>query len=284
MNLRLRTLLYVPGINLRAMQKAVDLPVDAIIFDLEDSILESQKVQARITLKSFLAAPEKQATSPRTVIRINSVESSFWNDDLKLVKELRPQAVLLSKVANAKTIHLANEYLNGPGEQVKIWAMVENPLGILKLDQIVEDSLTKNLECLVLGTNDFVKDTDIDPGENRANLTPWFTRIIMVAKAYGLPVIDGVLNDIHDQNTLELESKAAKAMGMTGKTIIHPNQVDIVNSVFSPTPQELAWWTKIVDTYALPENANKGVINLDGIMVERLHLESAIRRLQLTAC
>ncbi|TCT03726.1 HpcH/HpaI aldolase/citrate lyase family protein [Paralcaligenes ureilyticus] len=284
MNLRLRTLLYVPSINLKAMQKAINLPVDVIIFDLEDSILESQKAQARMALKSFFEKQANHTAGPRRVIRINAVESNFWDDDLKLVKELRPQAVLLPKVANAKTIHLANKYLNGLPEPVKIWAMVENPLGILKLDRIVEDSLAENLECLILGTNDLIKDTDIDPGENRVNLTPWFTRIIMVAKAYGVPVIDGVLNDIHDQNMLELESKAAKAMGMTGKTIIHPNQVDTVNSVFSPTPQELTWWTKIVDAYTLPENIDKGVINVDGIMVERLHLESAIRKLRLTAC
>lgn len=277
----LRSVLYVPAMNPRAMQKALGLPVDAVVFDLEDSILETQKDEARVALQKFLSERQEQDPACRIVIRINSIDSGFWEKDLELIKALRPAAVLLPKVISAATIQQADRYLNDGGVTTKIWIMVENPMGILKLDQIVEQACGHNLECLVLGTNDLIKDTDIDPGENRINFGPWFARVIMVAKSYNLPVIDGVMNDFHDTDGLEKESRLAKGMGMAGKTIIHPKQVDTVNTVFSPTAQELAWWNQIVLAYQLPENINKGVINVDGVMVERLHLESAQKKLQL---
>lgn len=279
----LRSVLYVPAMNPRAMQKALSLPVDAVVFDLEDSILESQKDEARLALQGFLSEQQGRESASKIVIRINSVDSDFWQKDLELIKALRPAAVLLPKVISAATIVQADQYINDTGLHTKIWIMVENPMGILKLDDIVEQASGHNLECLVLGTNDLIKDTDIEPGENRCNFGPWFARVIMVAKSYNLPVIDGVMNDFHDVDGLEKESRLAKGMGMAGKTIIHPKQVDIVNTVFSPTQQELAWWNKIVDAYQLPENINKGVINVDGVMVERLHLESAQKKLHIFA-
>src|SRR5690606_13424790 len=120
----------------------------------------------------------------------------------------------------------------------------------------------------------------IEPGPGRANLMPWFAHIMLVAKSFGIPVVDGVLNDIHDIQALQAECAAARALGMSGKTVIHPAQVETVNRGFGPSEEQLAWWRRIVQAYEQPENAGKGVINLDGTMVERLHLEIAQRRLR----
>ena len=283
MNNRLRSVLYVPGLNTKAMQKGIGLPVDAIVFDLEDSISETQKGQARQTLRSFLKNHEGGTGKAHTtrVIRVNDMDTEFWRDDIDLVRHARPDAILLPKVTSASTIREANRLLNSDAAQspIRIWIMIESALGILKLERIVEESLEQNLACLVLGTNDLAKDTDIDPGEDRKNFVPWFAHIVMVAKSYGLPVIDGVLNDIHDQETLSKECQAAKSLGMSGKTIIHPNQREAVNTLFSPTPAQLAWWEKIVAAYDMPENVDKGVIKVEGVMVERLHLETAQEKL-----
>src|SRR5690606_34170216 len=118
-----------------------------------------------------------------------------------------------------------------------------------------------DVECLVLGTNDLVKDSDIEPGEGRCNLIPWFSLIMLVAKSFDVSVIDGVLNDIRNDEALQSESEAARALVMSGKTIIHPAQVETVNRCFSPTAEQLAWWRRIVHAYAQPENTGKGVIS-----------------------
>lgn len=158
--------------------------------------------------------------------------------------------------------------------------MIENPLGILRLETIVEQGKTSGLECLVLGANDLVKDSDIEPGKDRCNLMPWFSHVMLVAKSFDVAVVDSVLNDIKDTDTLRAECETARALGMNGKTIIHPAQVDTANQAFSPGDAQIAWWKKIVDTYHQPENANAGVINLDGSMVERLHYDIAVRKLR----
>ncbi|MGO1766176.1 hypothetical protein CAP48_02335 [Advenella sp. S44] len=281
MKRKLRSVLYVPGINEKAMRKAATLAVDAVVFDLEDSVLYEGKAQARDTLSRFLKNHRDELHGKYVVVRINGRDTEFWDADLNMVKTVRPDAVLLPKVVHSDIPKLARETLGNDGaESTGIWCMVENPTGILKLESIVEKGLADGVECLVLGTNDLIKDSDIDPGPGRVNLIPWLAHVTLVAKSFDIPVIDGVLNNIHDLDALKAESEVAKAMGMSGKTIIHPLQVETVNKCFSPTAAELEHWRRIVQAYAQPENAAKGVINLDGVMVERLHLEIAERRLR----
>jgi len=280
MNEKLRSVIYVPGINEKAMRKALTLPVDAIVFDLEDSVSLDRKAQARDTLAAFLEANRAGIRDRQVVVRVNGQDTEFWNDDLSMAARVRPDAVLLPKVVRPEIIADARARLGGGAAAPRVWCMVENPMGILKLERIVEGAQPEGIGCLVLGTNDLVKDSDIEPGPGRANLMPWFAHIMLVAKSWGIPVVDGVLNDIHDTRALQAECEAARALGMSGKTVIHPAQVDTVNRGFGPTPEQLAWWQRIVQAYAQPENAGKGVINLDGTMVERLHLEIAQRRLR----
>ncbi|WP_158238230.1 HpcH/HpaI aldolase/citrate lyase family protein [Pollutimonas nitritireducens] len=277
----LRSVLYVPGINEKAMRKAATLPVDAIVLDLEDSVLHERKSEARDTLSRFLTANRSGFHGKYVVVRVNGRDTEFWDDDLDMVTPARPDAVLLPKVIDPDIPRNAREKLNkGGSESTAIWCMIENPLGILKLESIVENGRADGVECLVLGTNDLIKDSDIDPGEGRKNLIPWLAHVTLVAKSFNIQVIDGVLNNIHDLDALKAESEVAKAMGMSGKTIIHPLQVETVNRCFSPSVEELDHWRRIVHAYSLPENVGKGVINLDGVMVERLHLEIANRQLR----
>jgi len=284
MHRALRSVLYVPGINEKAMRKASTLPVDAVVLDLEDSVLFERKAEARNTLAQFLAAHRSDFDGKYVVIRVNGSDTESWLKDLELAAIARPDAVLLPKVSRPDIPRNAREVLNKHGgESIAIWCMVETPLGILRLESIVEDGQKDGVECLVLGTNDLVKEGDIDPGDKRCNLVPWLAHVVLVAKSFQIPVIDGVLNDIQDLETLAAEARTAKAMGMSGKTIIHPAQIEVVNQCFSPSKEELDSWRRIVAAYAQPENADKGVINLDGMMVERLHLEIAERKLRQCA-
>jgi len=281
MKQRLRSVLYVPALNEKALRKSATLDVDAVIFDLEDSVFPEQKSQARSRLAEFLAKEREQFQSKYLAIRINAQDTAFWKDDLAMVNLVKPDAVVLPKVVSPQVIVDTTAALcAGNGTQPKIWCMVENPLGILRLENTVENGIKAGLECLILGTNDLVKDSDLDPGKDRSNLLPWFSHVMLVAKSFGVAVIDGVLNDINNTEALRAESEMAKALGMSGKTIIHPSQVDVVNQCFDPSPEQISWWRKIVEAYNQPEHASSGVINLEGTMVERLHLEIAQRRLQ----
>ncbi|CAM3975045.1 HpcH/HpaI aldolase/citrate lyase domain-containing protein [Bordetella muralis] len=281
MNRKLRSVIYVPAINEKAMRKAATLHVDAVIFDLEDSVFPEQKAHARSGLAEFLTKERASFQGKYLVIRVNANDTEYWKDDLATVAQIMPDAVLLPKVTTPQHIHDTYvEISAGKGRAPKIWSMVENPLGILRLEHIVEQGKNSGLECLVLGTNDLVKDSDIDPGKDRRNLMPWFSHVMLVAKSFDMAVIDGVLNDIKNTDALRAECEVARALGMNGKTIIHPAQVETVNKAFSPNEGQIAWWKKIVAAYDLPENANAGVISLDGMMVERLHHEIAVRKLQ----
>jgi len=263
------------------MRKAATLHVDAVIFDLEDSVFPDQKAQARSGLAEFLTKERANFQGKYLVIRVNADDTPYWKDDLAVVAQIMPDAVLLPKVTAPQHIHDTYAELSTRQDRApKIWSMVENPLGILRLESIVEQGRKSGLECLILGTNDLVKDSDIDPGKDRCNLMPWFSHVMLVAKSFNVAVIDGVLNDIKNADALRAECSVAVALGMNGKTIIHPAQVDTVNKAFSPSEEQIAWWRKIVAAYNLPENVNAGVINLDGTMVERLHQEIAISKLR----
>jgi citrate lyase subunit beta/citryl-CoA lyase len=281
MSSKLRSVLYVPAINEKAMRKAASLPVDAVIFDWEDSVFPEQKALARSGLAAFLNAERASFTGKYLVIRVNADDTEYWKEDLAVVADILPDAVLLPKVTSPQLIHQTHAELWARVPQTpKIWAMVEKPLGVLRLESIVEKGVDLGLECLVLGTNDLLKDSDMEAGKDRCNLMPWFSHVMLVAKSFDVAVVDGVLNDIKNLDALQAECDVARALGMNGKTIIHPAQVDTVNKAFSPSAEQIAAWKEIVAAYARPENQGAGVINLGGVMVERLHLEIATRKLE----
>ncbi|WP_417277055.1 HpcH/HpaI aldolase/citrate lyase family protein [Castellaniella sp.] len=276
MKTTIRSVLYVPGINPRMMSKALASPAHAVILDLEDSVAPEQKDTARNAVAKFLQSHRNETGERTVIIRVNGDDTPYWREDIAMAREAHPDAVLLPKVESAKAIERSMTALSMSSAPLPaIWSMVETALGILKLETIVETGKQHGLEGLVLGTNDLAKDSRVGIESLYSGLSAWISHIMLISRAFGVAVIDGVLNDIHNQDRLKRECERARDIGMQGKSVIHPAQISIVNQCFRPSEHEINWWKRIVDVYALPENRDKGVLSVDGIMVERLHLEIA---------
>jgi len=275
-----RSVLYMPGSNARALEKAKTLATDAVILDLEDSVAPDAKETARAQVIAVAAAG---GFGPReVVIRVNSLAGPWGMADLEAAAGVAPDAVLIPKVSSAADVFEANAVLDrlGAPESVKIWAMFETPLAVLNAGAIAAAASVKEgrrLSVFILGTNDLAKETRARFVPGRAPMLPWLTTAVAAGRAYGLDVIDGVYNNLSDAEGFVAECEQARDLGMDGKTLIHPNQLEPANRIFSPAEAEVAMAEKILAAFALPENASKGVISLDGRMVERLHAEMAER-------
>jgi len=272
-----RSVLYMPGANERALEKARSLAADALILDLEDSVAPDAKAEAR---DKVAAAVRSGGYGHREIIiRINGLDTPWGVDDLKMAAAANPHAVLVPKVArpgdivNASRIHTAM----GGAEATRMWAMMETPTAIFNVREIASVHQVARLACLVLGTNDLLKESRALATGGRFAILPWLSMTLLAARAYGLDVIDGVYNDFRDEAGFKAECDQGRILGMDGKTLIHPGQIATCNTVFSPAPDEVAWSRKVIAAFALPENAAKGVITIDGRMVERLHLAMAER-------
>jgi citrate lyase subunit beta / citryl-CoA lyase len=270
----LRSVLYVPASNGKALAKIATLAVDAAILDLEDAVVPDDKPAARTALVAYFA--NRQKTRTRHVIRINSLSSPWGSDDLAAAIVCRPDAILLPKVEVPQDIFTVDEMLEEAGEadDIKLWAMIETPRGVLNLSAIAELGLRTGprLECLVAGTNDLALETG---AKSRVAMRSWLSQIVLAARAGHLAVIDGVFNDFANEAGFAEECASAREMGFDGKSLIHPAQIDTANRAFMPFSEDLALAHKIVEAFALPENAEKGVISVNGRMIERLHLEMA---------
>jgi citrate lyase subunit beta/citryl-CoA lyase len=265
-----RSVLYMPGANTRAVEKAKTIAADALILDLEDSVAPDLKAEARANVAAAVRAGGYGRRE--LVIRVNGLDTPWGMDDLKAAADVKPDAILVPKVSTPYDVHRAAEGLP-PG--VALWAMMETPLAILNARDIAAAGAP--LSCFVLGTNDLVKDTRTTAGGGRFALLPMLTTCVLAARAFGLDVIDGVYNDFKDEAGFRAECQQGRGLGMDGKTLIHPSQVAVCNEVFSPAASEIEWAKRIIATYAAPENSAKGVITIDGKMVERLHLAMAER-------
>jgi citrate lyase subunit beta/citryl-CoA lyase len=276
-----RSVLYVPATNTRAIEKARHLPCDVIVFDLEDAVAPAMKGQARQNLASAFAA--EPFAAQETVIRVNALDTAEFEEDLRAATGCRPDAILLPKVntrADMERFAAALSIIvDGPAP--KLWAMIETAAAIHHIDGILHAAQGSQLplDCLVVGTNDLTKETGVYPGENRTYLLPWLMMVVLAAKRYGTDVLDGVWNDFGDQAGFDNEVMQSVRMGFDGKTLIHPSQVGPANAAFTPSDTAIAEAQAIVAAFARPEHASAGVINLDGRMVERLHLEQATRLL-----
>lgn len=280
-----RSVLYMPGSNVRALEKARSLAADALILDLEDSIAPDLKAVAR---DNVCAAVTAGGYGHRElVIRINSLSGPWGRDDLAAAVKAAPNAVLLPKVSTPGDIMLVAKEMRdlGASDDLAIWAMMETPLAILNADSIVRTAAdpSSRLAVLVMGTNDIAKDTRARLTKGRASMVTWLSICVAAARAHGVEILDGVFNDIADTDGFREECEQGRDFGMDGKTVIHPSQLAICNDIFSPSSDELAWAHKLIAAFDLPENANKGAISLDGRMVERLHAEMAKRTLELDA-
>jgi citrate lyase subunit beta/citryl-CoA lyase len=271
-----RSLLYMPGSNARAMEKARELPADGVIFDLEDAVAPDAKAKAR---ELIMAALKQGGFGRREVIvRINGLDTPWWRDDLTVAAAL-PDAILVPKVSGPEQLHEVAKHLVGLRAEasVRIWAMMETPLAMLNARDIAAaaSDADSRLAGFVMGTNDLAKDTRARLLPGRVPMLPWLMSCIAAARAYGLDIVDGVYNELGNAEGFAAECRQARDLGFDGKTLIHPQQIAPCNAAFSPPPEEVAWARKIIAAFDLPENAGKGVIQVEGRMVERLHAEMA---------
>ena len=278
-----RSVLYMPGSNAKALAKASTLPADALILDLEDSVAPDQKIAAR---EQVVRAVRAGGFGGReVVIRINGPHTPWGEDDLIAAAAAQPDAILLPKVDGPGAIMVAaraQREAEAP-EEIRIWAMMETPNAILNAGSIasVAADPSSRLSVMVMGLNDLAKETRARLTPGRPTMTAWLASCVVAARAHGVDILDGVYNDIKDLDGFRVECLQGRDMGLDGKTLIHPSQIDICNEVFAPTPVEVESAAAIIEAFALPENAGKGVIQLNGRMVELLHADMARRMLTI---
>lgn len=278
-----RSVLYMPGSNARALEKARTLPADGVILDLEDAVAPDAKVEARARVVETVKAG---GFGPREVaIRINGLDTAWGSDDLDAAAAAAPDAILVPKVQEVEQLVTVGRRLKALGvpETTRVWAMIETPLAILDIKAIAfsaRDPLTR-LQVFVLGTNDLAKETRAALVPGRAPMVAWLTLVVAAARTSGIDVLDGVWNQFQDLDGFNAECAQGAQFGMDGKTLIHPSQIEPCNAAFSPPAAEVERARAIIAAFALPENAGKGVITLDGRMVELLHAEMAKRTVAL---
>jgi citrate lyase subunit beta/citryl-CoA lyase len=267
-----RSVLYLPGSNARAMEKALSLPCDVVVFDLEDSVAPEAKVAARAL--ACEAVRMGGFGSRELVIRVNGLDTPWGADDLAAVAQAQPDAALVPKVSSPADLAAYRQVL---GAAAPLWAMIETCQAILALDALGAASRTQGVGCWVIGTNDLIKEMRCRPGPGRGPLQPALSLAVMAARAHGLVIVDGVYNDIPDLDGLARECVQGADLGFDGKSLIHPTHLEIANQAFSPEPQAVAWARTVAQAFDSPENAEKGVLKVEGRMVERLHLAEARR-------
>jgi citrate lyase subunit beta/citryl-CoA lyase len=274
-----RSVLYMPGSNVRALEKAKTLPADGVILDLEDSVAPDAKETAR---GQILAAVKAGGFGSREVfIRTNGFDTPWFTDDLTAAAHAAPDGIVVPKISSPGQLEQIGQRLldMGTDQKTRVWAMIESPLAVfnvLSIAACAKDSETR-LAGFVMGTNDIAKDTRARQVPGRWPMIGWLMNCIAAARIYGIDILDGVYNNIGDAEGFAKECEQGRDMGFDGKTLIHPNQIEPCNKVFTPSPEEVAWARTMIGAFDLPENKSKGVVSIDGKMVERLHAEMARR-------
>ncbi len=280
-----RSALYVPASNPRALAKVGGLDADAVVFDLEDAVAPEMKEAARGHLLQVFEAG--RPGSHYRVVRINAIGSADFDADMRTVARCRPDALLVPKIGSANDVRFLSEAAlrHGLGAELRLWLMVETADALAALDDIVRAGLgaRPRLEALVVGTNDLAKETGVFAGDGRRYLVPWLMGVVLSAKRHGVCVLDGVWNDFADTAGFDAEALQSSRMAFDGKTLIHPSQIAPANAALSPSAAALEEARAIVAAFELPRHAGAGVINLEGRMVERLHLAQAQRLLAMQA-
>jgi citrate lyase subunit beta/citryl-CoA lyase len=274
-----RSVLYMPGSNARAIEKARSLSADALILDLEDAVAPDAKAAAR---QQVCEAVRAGGFGRREIfVRINAPDTPWGSDDLAAATAAAPDVILLPKVSAPEDLAAITAKLGAlrTDPKIRIWAMMETPLAMLNAKDIAAAAreASTRLSGFVMGTNDLAKDTRAKILPGRAPMLPWLMTCIAAARSFGLDIVDGVYNDIGDAPGFARECAEARDLGFDGKTLIHPSQIEPCNAAFSPTEEEVANARKIIAAFELPENSGKGVVRIDGRMVERLHAEMARR-------
>ncbi len=272
-----RSVLYMPGSNARALEKAKTLPADAVILDLEDAVAPDAKDTAR---RQVADAVKAGGFGPReVVVRINGLDTVWGAADMAAAAQAGPDAILVPKVNSGADIARAAQAMAQAGAppSTALWAMMETPLAMLQALDIAAAGPANRLAVFVMGTNDLAKETRARFVPGRAPMLSWLQTCLAAARAYGIEIVDGVYNDLSDAEGFLAECAQGRDLGFDGKTLIHPNQIEVANATFAPTEDEVARARAVIAAFDLPENAGKGALQLDGRMVERLHAEMGRR-------
>ncbi len=266
----------MPGSNARVLAKGPTLAADAIIIDLEDAVAPEAKSLAR-DLACHALINQDYGYRLRA-LRINAADTPWYDQDVAVLAQCRPDAVVLPKVESAADIvRLSSSLDQLAGDQpIAIWAMMESPMAVINASEIAACSHDyPRLTMWLVGNNDLARSAGMSVPTDRSYLLPWLMTLLVAAKAYSLPILDGVYNDFADLAGLRRECEQGRQMGMDGKSLIHPSQIDIANTGYSPTDAEITQAMRVVEAFELPENSEAGVLQINGQMVERLHLQMA---------
>ena len=276
-----RSMLYVPGSNARALEKGRTLPADALILDLEDAVAPDAKETARRQSLETLA--EGGYGKREILVRTNGLDSEWGRDDIAAMAKSGADAILLPKVESAETIRQAEEIMadHGAPADMAVWCMIETPLGVLHAEEIAWGS--RRLGGLVMGTSDLAKDLHCLHMPGRLPLVTSLSLCVLAARAHGLAILDGVHLDLSDDEGFAESCRQGLAFGFDGKTLIHPRTIDKANEIFAPSADEVAWSEKIIAAHEQASKEGKGVIVVDGKLVENLHVADANRIIELAA-
>lgn len=274
-----RSVLYMPGSNGRALEKAKEIPADALILDLEDAVAPDAKEEARAQV---CGAVKLGGYGKREIaIRVNALDTPWGMDDIKAAVAAGPDAILVPKINSAADVERAENALSDAGAlgRVQLWCMIETPLALLNIQSIAAKARGPGSRmCVwVMGTNDIAKELRAAHTPDRVPMLASLGLALLAARAYGLVILDGVYNDIKNEEGFAAICEQGRDMGFDGKTLIHPSQVGPCNEIFSPDPETVAFARKTIEAFEQPENRGKGVLKVDGKMVEILHAEIAKR-------
>ncbi|SNR28186.1 citrate lyase subunit beta / citryl-CoA lyase [Haloechinothrix alba] len=275
-----RSVLYMPGANERALEKAKTLDADALILDLEDAVAPDSKEEARERVCS--AAASGGYGSREVTIRVNGLDTEWHEADLRAAAEAGPDGIVVPKVNSAAEVHTIERALEftGAPDRTTIWAMIETPVAMLHAEEIAAASA--RLDVLVMGTNDLAKELHAEFVPGRTPLLGGLSLALLAARATGKTILDGVYNDVSDAEGFEAECLQGRQMGFDGKTLIHPGQLEPCNRVFAPSADEVAQARKIIDAFEEARAEGRGVVTVDGRMIENLHVDNARRILALS--
>ena len=273
-----RSVLYMPAANQRALEKAKDIPADALIFDLEDAVAPDAKELARE--QACNAAASSDYGNRELTIRCNGLDTPWGREDILAAAEAAPSAVVIPKVDGPEYLAQVSEVLDegGAPAATEIWAMVEPPAGILCVDQIAQFERTA---VLVMGTNDMAKELRASITQDRHALLPYLAMCLLAARAADVGILDGVYNDIKNEEGFEQVCRQGAEMGFDGKTLIHPSQVAPTNESFSPSLDELDFHQRVIEEFEAAQNEGRGVLTVDGKMIENLHVDEARRAIAM---
>jgi citrate lyase subunit beta/citryl-CoA lyase len=275
-----RSVLYMPSSNEKALEKAKTIPADALIFDLEDAVAPDAKPTARA---NAVAAAQSGAYGHREVtIRCNGLDTQWGADDIAAAAKSGAAAVVIPKIADTKQLDDVSKHLTASGapESMKIWAMVETPTAIFNARAIAAHPC---VAVLIMGTNDLAKELRATQVRGRSPLVPHLATALLAAREADKIILDGVFNDVKDLDAFRAECEQGMHMGFDGKTLIHPGQVDICNEVWAPTASDVDYARRVIAAFDEAQAEGRGVITVDGRMIENLHVDNARRVLSVQA-